>query len=83
MLKPGADLTFKYYETNDDGVKLVFIAEDPGPGEESLRDVFLTHEEIAASTNIVLLIFTKLQRKYRASEAAPVLNKLLGQTFTV
>ena len=85
-LATNAIMTFSAYDAEDGGIRLRFVCSNPGGGEPSDYDVFITDDELAGTANLAALktlVTTKLNRRYRAVGLATKLDPLIGQTITI
>lgn len=85
-LAANATMTFTAYRVEDGGIRMWFVCSNPGGGEPSDYDVFLTDSEITGTANLAALktlVTTKLNRRYRASTVASRLDPLIGQSITI
>jgi hypothetical protein len=85
-LKSNAVLTFTRYEVTDTGVRFWFVCPDPGPGEQSDYQVFLTDAEMGAITSLATFnsaLLAKLKRQWRAEGIASKLDSLIGRSITL
>lgn len=85
-LATDAIMTFSAYDVEDGGIRLRFVCSNPGGGEPSDYDVFVTDAELAGTANLAqlkTLVTTKLNRRYRAVGLATKLDPLIGQTITI
>lgn len=79
-------MTFTRYEVEDGGVRLYFVAINPGAGQESEYNIVFTDAEATAISTIPQFntaVISKLQRKLRAAAVASQLNALIGRTVTI
>jgi hypothetical protein len=85
-LQANAIMTFVGYRIEGTGLTMQFVCSNPGGGEPSDYDVFLTDAEVTGTANLAALktlVTTKLNRKYRATGLATKLDPLIGQTITI
>jgi hypothetical protein len=85
-LATNATMTFASYTVEDGGIRLRFVCSNPGGGEPSDYDVFVTDAEITATANLPALrtlVTDKLERRYRATTVAARLDPLIGQTIVI
>ena len=85
-VQANAHFTFTSYEIGDGGIWMFFVCNDPGPGQPNDYNIFVTDSELAAVTTVPqlnTLVTQKLQRKIRASNIAPKLDPLIGQTLVI
>lgn len=81
-----ADLTFRSYEVQDDGIDMVFTNFDPGPGLPNDYAIRLTDAELAGVTTLAqlrTLVTNKLKRKLQAEGIGAKLNPLIGGVITI
>lgn len=85
-LAANAVMTFTAYRIEDGGIRMLFVCSNPGGGEPSDYDVFLTDSELNGTANtaaLKTLVTSKLGRRYRATGLSGKLDPLIGQTITV
>jgi hypothetical protein len=85
-LKPNAQLVFTAYEVRYNGVLMHWVCYDPGPGEPSDYEVFVTDAEWVTITDLQsfnTLLSAKLKKLYRAEGISTRLDPLIGRTLTL
>lgn len=85
-LASNATMTFTGYRIEHNGIRMSFVCANPGGGEPSDYDVFLTDEELSGAVNtaaLKTLVTSKLGRLYRATGLSGKLDPLIGQSITI
>ena len=82
-LQANAVLQFTGYFAVETGLMLQFVCLEPGPGEPTDYDVFVTDAEWTAAGNNTqrrALVLGKIQRRYRP---IATLENFIGESFTI
>jgi hypothetical protein len=85
-LAANANMIFTAYTIEDGGIRMKFVCSNPGGGEPSDYDCFLTDAELTGTANLAALrtlVTTKLSRRYRATGLTAKLDPLIGQQVTI
>lgn len=85
-IKPNCSFKFTGYDVEDLGVRLTFVAQDPGPGLDTDYSIVVTPAELAAAGNmqaVLSLVTSKLQQRIRANGVASKLDQFIGQSIVI